>query len=74
MEEQKKEHARQIETLTKTFIQQIEAFKAEVTELTEKIQTQLSNIEAPPSATPSYAEVARMPPSSQPSNLKPSLR
>lgn len=44
MEEQKQEHADQMETLTKTFTQQIDTLKAEVAEMTEKIQTQLSNI------------------------------
>lgn len=38
MEEQKEEHANQIETLTKTFTQQIETVKAQVTEMTEKIE------------------------------------
>jgi chromosome segregation ATPase len=65
MEEQKQAHANQIESLT----QQIEALKVEVTEMTEKIQTQISNIQMPHSAAPSYADVARTPPSSQPSNL-----
>jgi hypothetical protein len=69
MEEQKEEHAHQLETLTKTFTQQIETLKAQVMEMTEKIETQLSNIQPPPSASPSYAEVARTPPSSRPSNV-----
>lgn len=67
MEEQKEEHANQIETLMKTFTEQIESLKAEVAEL---IQGQLSNIQAPPSATPLYADVARTPPSSRPSNVR----
>jgi hypothetical protein len=54
----------------KTFTQQIETLKAQVTEMTEKIETQLSNIQPPLSASPSYAEVARTPPSSQPSNVQ----
>jgi hypothetical protein len=70
MEEQKAEHASQLETLTKTFTQQIEMLKAQVTEMTDKIETQLSNILPSQSATPSYAEVARTPPSSQPSNVR----
>ena len=38
-------------------------------ELTAMIQTQLSNIVVPASASPSYAAIARTPPKSQPSNL-----
>ncbi|KAG4427632.1 hypothetical protein IFR05_016886, partial [Cadophora sp. M221] len=37
MEEQKEEHANQLETLTKTFTEQIEMLKAQVTEIMEKI-------------------------------------
>jgi hypothetical protein len=39
IEEQKQEHAGQMETLTKTFTRQINVLKAEVMEMTEKIQT-----------------------------------
>ena len=70
VEEQKEEHVTQIKTLTRTFTEQIEALKAEVTDMTEKIQTQLSNIQAPSSPSPSYAEVARTPPDSSPSNVR----
>lgn len=70
MEEQKEEHVTQIEALTRTFTQQMEALKEEVTDMTEKIQTQLSNIQALSSASPSYAEVARTPPDSSPSNVR----
>ena len=45
---------------------ELEALKAE---LTAMIQTQLSNIVVPASASPSYAAIARTPPKSQPSNL-----
>jgi hypothetical protein len=45
---------------------EMEALK---TELAAMIQTQLSNIQVPASASPSYAAVARTPPNSQPSNL-----
>jgi hypothetical protein len=45
---------------------EMEALK---TELTAMIQTQLSNIQVPASAWPSYAAIARTPPKSQPSNL-----
>jgi hypothetical protein len=37
VEEQKEEHVTQIKTLTRTFTKQIEALKAEVTDMTEKI-------------------------------------
>jgi hypothetical protein len=70
MEEQKEEHANQLETLTKTFTQQIEMLKAQVTEMMEKIETQLSNVQPSPSGSPSYAEIARTPPSSRPSNVR----
>jgi hypothetical protein len=70
MEELRKEHANQIEVLTRTFSQQIETLKVQVTEMTEKIETQLSNTQPPLSASPSYAEVARTPPSSGPSNVR----
>ena len=74
MEEQKKEHVTQIETITRTFTKQIETLKAElkaeVTDMMEKIQTQLSNAQAPSSPSPSYAEVARTPPDSLPSNVR----
>ena len=45
---------------------ELDALKAE---LTAMIQTQLSNIVVPASASPSYAAIARTPPNSQPSNL-----
>src|SRR5689334_854433 len=48
---------------------EMEAFIAEITSM---IQTQLSNIQVSASASPSYAVIARTPPTSQPSNL-PSL-
>jgi hypothetical protein len=67
---QKVEHANQLETLTKTFTQQIEALKAEIAERTEKIQAQLSSIQASSSASPSYAEIARTPPTSHASNIR----
>jgi len=66
MEEQKQAQANQIETLT----QQINALKVEVTEMRETIQTQLRNLQTPPSATSSYADIARTSPSSQPNNLR----
>ena len=59
MEEQK-------QTLTKVFTQHAETLKAEVAAM---IQTQLSNVQIPASASPSYAAIARTPPISQPSNL-----
>jgi hypothetical protein len=77
VEELKEEHVTHTKTLTRTFTEQIEALKAEVTEVkaevtdrTEKIQTQLSNIQALSSPSPSYAEVARTPPDSVPSNVR----
>jgi hypothetical protein len=69
MEEQKQEHADQMETLTETFTRQINTLKAEVAEMTEKIQIQLSDIQAA-SPSLSYAEVARIPPNSLPSNVR----
>ena len=69
IEEQKEAQANQIKALTEIFTEQIDALRAEVTEKMEVIQTQLSNIQAPLSAAPSYADVARTPPHSQPSNL-----
>jgi hypothetical protein len=45
---------------------EMEAFKAEISAM---IETQLSNVQVPASASPSYATVARTPPTSQPSNL-----
>lgn len=68
MEEQKQAQANQIETL----VQQIDALRIEVTEMKETIQTQLTNAQTSPSAIPSYADIARTPPESRPSNL-PSL-
>jgi hypothetical protein len=70
IEEQQQAHAKQIEeqeeTLTKVFTQQVETLK---TEMAAMIQTQLSNVQIPVSASPSYAAIARAPPISQPSNL-----
>ena len=45
---------------------EVEALK---TEMTATIQTQLSSIQVPANASPSYAAIARTPPTSQPSNL-----
>ncbi len=67
MEEQKRAHANQIETLTDMFMKQIETLKAEVAEL---IQTQWSNVQKSSAFNLSYADVARTPPSSQPSNVQ----
>ena len=73
IEEQQQAHARQIEeqkvTLTQIFTQQVETLKAEMMAM---IQTQLSNVLVPARASPSFAAIARTPPTSQPSNL-PSL-
>jgi Zinc knuckle len=76
MEDQKQTHQNQIEalmeTMTKTVTQQIDTLKAEVADIaakTEEIQTQLSSIQFP-SPSPSYAEVARTPPNSWPSNIQ----
>jgi hypothetical protein len=44
IEEQKEEHANQLEMLTKTFTQQIETLKAQVTELTEEIFKELQKL------------------------------
>jgi len=70
MEEQKEEHANQLETLTKTLTQQIEMLKTQVTEMMEKIETQLSNVQPSPSGSPLYAEIARTQPSSRLSNIR----
>lgn len=45
---------------------ELEVFKAEISAM---IETQLSNIQVPASASPSYAAIARTPPTSRPSNL-----
>jgi len=66
MEEQKQMYIKQRENMTEIFNQQILALKEEVAAM---IQTQLSNVQVPTSASPSYAAVARTPPVSQPSNL-----
>ncbi len=39
MEEQKEEHTNQLEALTKTFTQQIDMLKAQVTEMMDRIET-----------------------------------
>lgn len=80
MEDQKQSQANQAnlnETLTVSLTQQIEELKAEMTEmraeiavLRETIQTQRQDTQATTSATPSYAQIARTPPESQPSNLR----
>lgn len=61
MEEQKEEHATQLDTFTKNFTQRIVTLKGQVIEMTEMMETQLSNIQPPPSASSRYAEVARSP-------------
>jgi hypothetical protein len=65
IEEQKQTHTDQIEALTRTLTEQINTLRAEIV----AIQAHLANIQTPPSATPSYADIARTPPSSWPSNL-----
>jgi hypothetical protein len=67
MEQQRRAHASKIETLTEMFTKQIEALKAEVAEV---IQTQWSNVQKSSVFSLSYADVARTPPSSQPSNVQ----
>jgi hypothetical protein len=72
MEEQKQMHQEQIEALSKTVTEEIATLKGEMRELaakTEQIYSQLSSIQAS-SPSPSYAEVARTPPSSRPSNVQ----
>jgi hypothetical protein len=71
-----KMHENQIETITKTVTQQIDTLKEEMAGvkeemagMAEQIQTQLSGIQTS-SPSPSYAEVARTPPNSWPSNLR----
>ena len=53
-------------TTKKQRANELEAFKAEISAM---IETQLSNVQVPASASPSYAAIARTPPTSQPSNL-----
>ena len=65
VEEQKRAQADQIETLTRKFTEQNDMLRSEVAAL----QTQLSSMQTLPVGTPSYADIARTPPSSQPSNL-----
>lgn len=72
IEDQNVLHQNQIEVLSETLTQQINALKTEVADIaakTEQIQAQLSSIQVP-SPSPSYAEVARTPPNSWPSNIR----
>ena len=62
-------HANQIETITTTVTQQIVTLKEEMAGMAEQIQTQLSSLQIS-SPSPSYAEVARTPPNSWPSNIQ----
>jgi hypothetical protein len=62
-------HANQIETITTTVTQQIDTLKEEMAGMAEQIQTQLSSLQIS-SPSPSYAEVARTPPNSSPSNVQ----
>lgn len=67
-----KTYQNQIEALTKTITQQIDSLKGEVTEMaakTEQIHSQLASIQAS-SPSRSYADVARTPPNSWPSNIQ----
>jgi hypothetical protein len=64
-----KTHQNQIEAITKTVTQQVDTLKGEMAAMTEQIQTQPSSIQAS-SPSPSYAEVARTPPNSLPSNVR----
>lgn len=70
MEEQRDGHMRHIETLQKSLSQEIEALQTRVVELTETIGLHLANTITHSNAVPSYADVARTPPSSQPSNVR----
>jgi hypothetical protein len=77
VQDQKEEQMNQHEALTKSFMQQIEmltgqieTLQAQITEMTEKMETQLSNMQLPTCASPSYAAVARTPLSSGPSNVR----
>jgi hypothetical protein len=65
MNEQKQAHANQMEALTRTFTEQFDTLRSEIA----TIQAHLSNIQIPLNVTPSYADVARTPPSSRPTNL-----
>lgn len=78
LEEQKKSLDQQVETMrrayedqvrsiTASFQLQIEAIKAEVA---AAFQAQLTALQNSNSAAPSYADVARTPPNSRPSNLR----
>jgi hypothetical protein len=69
LEDQKQTTAKQIEALTKAFMQQFEALKTELKTELAAVQAQLASVRIPTSASPSYAEIARTPPISQPSNL-----
>ena len=64
-----KMHENQIETIATTVTQQIDTLKEEMAGMAEQIQTQLSSIQIS-SPSPSYAEVARTPPNSWPSNIQ----
>jgi hypothetical protein len=68
----KSSHQNQIEALTKTITQQINTLKGEMADMTAKtaqIHSQLASIQAS-SPSPSYVDVARMPPGSRPSNVR----
>ena len=72
MEEQKQAHANQIETLVaqiETLKTQLADMSTQVTDLREEFRTQITSIQAS-SPSPSYAEVARTPPNSLPSNVQ----
>lgn len=69
MTEQKLSYRNQMEALTKTFTEQIDTLKGEMLAMTKQIHTQVSSIRAS-GPSPSYAEVARTPPSSQASNIR----
>jgi hypothetical protein len=60
----------QIEALRKEITTSVQTQLSEIqAEITAAIQMQLANIQLSPSASPSYANVARTPPISHPSNL-----
>lgn len=65
-EEQKGNAVEQVEALTRAFKEQMEVLKSEMTTM---LQAQGTGIQIPTGASPSYAEIARTPPNSHPSNL-----
>ncbi|KAK7177548.1 F-box domain-containing protein [Paraphaeosphaeria sporulosa] len=65
-----REHAKQMQTVRREFAQEVEALKAGMKALADRMETQPSKMDMSPNKSPSHGDIAHIPPNNQHSNLR----